>query len=171
MLLRALAARQRDGAPLSPPMSSFSVSPLILPPCLHSVNLSFFCCDSSSPTKSPREMHISKWSAPLFLTYSIPSVFSPFLYSSITVPWLLPPSASPFILSPESSHPHSPPAPPLAAVFLNYDKIYRRSSWRLISQHNPFLWVAPFSPGAPFFFLLLLFLLGPLGPFHPASFL
>lgn len=48
-------------------IDSASVSP-------HSVNSSFFRCGSSSPPESSGGMYISKWSAPLFLTYSTPSV-------------------------------------------------------------------------------------------------
>lgn len=131
MLLTALAARQRDRAPLSPPMSSFSVRLLILPPCLYSVNLSFFCCDSSSPPESPWGMYISKWSAPLFLTYSIPSVFSPCPHSSITVRWLLPPSASPFILPLESSYPH----PPCSAIGRCLFKLRHNIPWLFLEAN------------------------------------
>lgn len=141
MLVATLAAHQQDGTLLSPPMSSFSVRPLILPPCLHSVNLSFFCCDSSSPPESPREMYISKWSAPLFLTYSIPSVLppSPFIHHC--------PLAPPSVCLPFHSVPQIIPSPsPRSSIGCCLFKL-RHNIPRLFMEAN-FLTQIPFS-GSP----------------------
>lgn len=132
MLLTASAARQQDGAPLSPPMSFFSVRPLILPPCLHSVNLSFFCCDSRIPSGDVYLKMVSATFSDLFNSKRLLPL-PPFIHHCP----LAPPSVCLFFYSVPPHHPIPiPPAPPLALCLLNSDIIYRGSSWRLISQHK-----------------------------------
>lgn len=139
VLLTALAARHQDGAPVSPPMRKFSVSPLILTSCLHSANLSFLCATPIHLHSRLGGMNILKWSAPLLLTCSTPSVFSPCPGSSITVQRLLPPSASFLFCTPELSHPHPPCSPIGCSLFK-----FRHNKQRLFMEAN-FSTQIPFS--------------------------